>query len=75
MSLEKRKVNKWFEIIEVDQEIWNELYQDIIRNCVGSMKWRILKWIEVKKEKEKKDINYFNIYFIFDQLKIYQIYK
>ena len=35
--LDKRKVNKRVLIIEAIQEIWNELDQDIIRNCVDSM--------------------------------------
>ena len=47
-EFDKRKVNKWVEIIEAIQEIWKELDQDIIRNCVDSKTRRILKWIEIK---------------------------
>ena len=50
-ELDKRKVNKRVEIIEAIQEIWKELDQDIIRNCVDSMTGRILKWIEMKGDK------------------------
>ena len=50
-ELDKRKVNKRVEIIEVNQEIFKVLDQDIIRNCVDSMKGRILKWIEMKGDK------------------------
>ena len=50
-ELDKRKVNKRVEIIEAIQEIWKELDQDIIRNCVDSMTGSILKWIEKKGDK------------------------
>ena len=44
-------MNKRVEIIEAIQEIWKELNQDIIRNCVDSMIGIILKWIEMKGDK------------------------
>ena len=50
-ELDKRKVNKRVEIKFAVQEIFNELDQDIIRNCVDSMTRRILKCIEVKWDK------------------------
>ena len=40
---DKRKVNKRVDIKEVIQEIWKELDQDIIRNCVDSMTWENIK--------------------------------
>ena len=52
-ELDMRKVNKRVEIIEAIQEIWKELDQDIIRNCVDSMTGRILKWIEMKGKERR----------------------
>ena len=44
-GLNKRKVNKRAELIETVTEIWNDIDQEIMRNCVNSMtERRIIQW-------------------------------
>ena len=50
-ELNKKKVNKRTGLIEKVSEIRNDIYQEVVRNCVDSMTERIMKWIQNRGDK------------------------